>query len=190
MNGNINNSRPTPVINIFGQSFPLNWQLVVIVLALCIVICFFLYKTDTTEFAEVIIGGVYDVDGTITNGGESETVLYKFWTPSTETWNETSEEDKKLIEKKGHVCWYMTTERNIIDFGQRLIDKGAQGYTRSPCWGQGTTGLKPGWIWAVTFPLKRNFLISELTSLYQKYFCRNSNIYIEVYNIACSRHSQ
>ncbi len=111
-----------------------------------------------------------------------EARVYKFWTPSERTADAVR--DKIPAEK---LPWYTLEggDATLQQFGNDLVSTlGAQGYSRYEGYGQATAPLKPGWTWEMTVTEgNEKFTIPAFLDLYQRYFKRDRDVYLEITDI-------
>jgi len=190
-------SANVPIIRIMGQEIPVTIITGIVmglmVIALCIVS---LARPDVAHsFFSIFKAGTsatYSLDKEGKLKEKHEAKVLRFWTPSVETIDviRQSERMMKKIDKENKTndedqySWYTLEEgeETLIDFGKALRGAGAPGYTRVKAIGEGSNGLKPGWIWTVSVPVGKSFDIKVLLRLYKEYFYRDRDVYIEVYD--------
>jgi len=180
-------------MELLGQKIPLNAWFFASLLAILCFLAFIEFNGGRGEASKFIgrMAGAFNEDGQLSKS--SDLISYRFWTPSENTWNETSESDKKTIIAKGRENWYQTDKKEIQEFTKALTANnevtGYRGYNRYVVYGAGTSDLKPGWKWNVTFLKSGKFSIADLTKMYSKHFHRNELIYIEQQFISAERHN-
>lgn len=101
----------------------------------------------------------------------------EFWTPSVKTADYLHKENSEVIDtEKWEV---ISNEDVVVQFGTLLRSNlSVLGYRRVEVWGQGRTGLKPGWWWTVN--VLTNFSAKELGHEYQDFWKPHQAIFVEI----------
>ena len=191
-------SKNVIVLHIIGQSLSIPTNLFSTIMVLGVVIgittawWFALINPEGARNVIQELNGVNIEAGRDMAGSKvEEKVIVRLWTPAVETHkyivkhfegqSPKTDAEKKLFQRMESKYYYVENDEILIQFGKRLRDDlGAEGFSRWKVFGAGSTSLKPGWMWDLTFAGNSTINRQKIKGLYEEVFQKGSGIYISI----------
>jgi hypothetical protein len=147
------------------------------VLAICATVCFVVYSGGRNHEQPRRLWSPVIVETNSTGTILGETRQLDFWTPSAKTGDYLRKEKGDVV--PGEKWQIIGGEDAVVQFGNVLhSNSSVVGYRRVEVWGQGRTGLKPGWWWTVN--VLTNYTAADLGRTYRDYWKMSQPIFVEV----------
>jgi hypothetical protein len=152
-------------------------SLFIALLFACVLVWIVAPKVSEKNFS-LILARVFHVTNSevVQDKTQSISAIYTLVTPHEQTLADLEKQKVNLSEDEKQ--WYKLDDGALEGFGRQLIQEGAQGFSRREVLGQGTHPLKHGWEWDITWS-KHEITVERLVEIYEKWFHRNRDIYIE-----------